>query len=92
LKVYLVIPHDLKSLPGRKSDVSDCQSIQYLHSVGMFSATSPEPVAKRFSMPSSCGQRDRLELAQISHPWLKSPRNKMAQTLVGDCRPEHLFT
>jgi hypothetical protein len=30
-KVYLVNAHYLKSVPGRKSDVSDCQWIQYLH-------------------------------------------------------------
>ena len=39
-KVYLVNAHYLKSVPGRKSDVSDCEWIQC-------SATSPEPVAKR---------------------------------------------
>jgi transposase len=27
--------HYLKSVPGRKSDVSDCEWIQYLHSVGL---------------------------------------------------------
>lgn len=35
LEVYLVNAHYLKSVPGRKSDVSDCQWIQYLHSVGL---------------------------------------------------------
>jgi len=33
--VYLVNAHYLKSVPGRKSDVSDCEWIQYLHSVGL---------------------------------------------------------
>src|SRR6202158_5460183 len=39
LEVYLVNAHYLKSVPGRKSDVSDCQWIQYLHSVGLLRAS-----------------------------------------------------
>src|SRR5438094_8283332 len=35
LKVYLVNAHHAKTMPGSKSDVSDCQWLQYLHSVGM---------------------------------------------------------
>jgi transposase len=37
-QVYLVNAHSLKSVPGRKSDVSDYQWIQYLHSVGLLNA------------------------------------------------------
>jgi len=44
-KVYLVNAHSLKSLPGRKSDVSDCQWIQHLHSVGLLSASFRPPDA-----------------------------------------------
>jgi transposase len=33
-EVFLVNAHHVKNVPGRKSDVSDCQWIQYLHSVG----------------------------------------------------------
>src|SRR6202163_1121423 len=39
LEVFLVNAHYLKSVPGRKSDVSDCQWIQYLHSVGLLRAS-----------------------------------------------------
>jgi len=39
LEVYLVNARYLKSVPGRKSDVSDCQWIQYLHSVGLLRAS-----------------------------------------------------
>ncbi|MGA7791462.1 MAG: IS110 family transposase [Candidatus Acidiferrales bacterium] len=39
LEVYLVNAHYLKSVPGSKSDVSDCQWIQYLHSVGLLRAS-----------------------------------------------------
>jgi len=33
-QVFLVNAQHVKNVPGRKSDVSDCQWIQYLHSVG----------------------------------------------------------
>ncbi len=42
-EVYLVNAHYLKSVPGRKSDVSDCQWIQYLHSVGLLLAGQLPP-------------------------------------------------
>src|SRR3981081_3555197 len=35
LEVYLVNAQHVKNVPGRKSDVSDCQWLQYLHSVGL---------------------------------------------------------
>jgi len=43
LQVFLVNAHYLKSVPGRKSDVSDCQWIQYLHSVGLLKASFRPP-------------------------------------------------
>ena len=42
-EVYLVNAHYLKSVPGRKSDASDCQWIQYLHSVGLLRASFRPP-------------------------------------------------
>src|SRR6202162_3240586 len=35
LTVFLVNARYVKNVPGRKSDVSDCQWLQYLHSVGL---------------------------------------------------------
>jgi transposase len=35
LKVCLVNARHVKNVPGRKSDVQDCQWLQYLHSVGL---------------------------------------------------------
>lgn len=35
LRVCLVNAHHVKHVPGRKSDVQDCQWLQYLHSVGL---------------------------------------------------------
>jgi transposase len=139
-KVYLVNAHYLKSVPGRKSDVSDCQWIQYLHSVGLLRASFRPPDAicalrtlwrhrgsllemaaehilhmqKALSQMNLqlhhvlsditgtsgqaildailLGKRDPVELAQLCHSRVKSPRDKVAQALVGDYRPEHLFT
>jgi len=34
-RVSLVNARHVKNVPGRKSDVSDCQWLQYLHSVGL---------------------------------------------------------
>ena len=139
-KVYLVNAHYLKSVPGRKSDVSDCEWIQYLHSVGLLRASFRPPEAicalrtlwrhrgsllemaaehilhmqKALSQMNLqlhhvlsditgtsgqaildailSGQRDPVALAQLCHRRVQSPRDKVAQALVGDYRPEHLFT
>ena len=39
LKVYLVNARHIKNVPGRKSDVKDCQWIQKLHSLGLLSGS-----------------------------------------------------
>jgi transposase len=39
LEVYLVNAHHLKHVPGRKSDVQDCQWSQQLHSYGLLTAS-----------------------------------------------------
>ncbi len=39
LEVYLVNARHLKNVPGRKSDVQDCQWIQRLHSYGLLTAS-----------------------------------------------------
>lgn len=39
LKVYLVNARHIKRVPGRKSDVQDCQWIQKLHALGLLSAS-----------------------------------------------------
>jgi transposase len=43
LQVFLVNAQHVKNVPGRKSDVSDCQWIQYLHSVGLLKASFRPP-------------------------------------------------
>ena len=44
IQVYLVNAQYVKNVPGRKTDVSDCQWIQYLHSVGLLRASFRPPV------------------------------------------------
>ena len=39
LKVYLVNARHMKTVPGRKSDVQDCQWIQKLHALGLLTAS-----------------------------------------------------
>ena len=41
--VYLVNAQYVRNVPGRKSDVSDCQWIQYLHSVGLLRGSFRPP-------------------------------------------------
>jgi len=42
-EVYLVNAQYVRNVPGRKSDVSDCQWIQYLHCVGLLRASFRPP-------------------------------------------------
>jgi len=45
LEVYLVNAQQVKNVPGRKTYVSDCQWLQYLHSVGLLRASFRTPGA-----------------------------------------------
>jgi hypothetical protein len=38
------------------------------------------------------GERDPMRLAQLCHAFVKTPHETVAKALVGDYRPEHLFT
>jgi transposase len=42
-EVYLVNEQYLKSVPGRKCDVSACEWIQYLHTLGVLKASFRPP-------------------------------------------------
>jgi transposase len=74
LEVYLVNAQHVKNVPGRKTDVSDCQWLQYLHSVGtapcQFSATwvhLRHTISLATSQqPDSNGSRARLAYAEGS--------------------------
>jgi transposase len=43
LEVYLVNANHVKNVPGRRTDVSDCQGLQYLHAVGLLRASFRPP-------------------------------------------------
>lgn len=45
LEVCLVNARHVKNVPGRKTDVQDCQWLQYLHSVGLLNASFRPPAA-----------------------------------------------
>lgn len=50
IEVYLVNARYAKNVPGRRTDVSDCQWLQYLHAVGLLRASfrpAPEVCAAR---------------------------------------------
>lgn len=42
-EVFLVNAQHVRNVPGRKSDVSDCQWLQYLHAVGLLKASFRPP-------------------------------------------------
>lgn len=140
IEVCLVNSRHVQHVPGRKSDVLDCQWLQYLPSVGLWRASfRPEdaicqirfllrhrdgllemaaqhvqPMQKALSQmnrqlhhvlsdltgPSGLaildailgGERDPQVLGQLRHGRVKAPVETMAQALVGDYRPEPLFT
>jgi transposase len=65
-KVFLVNAHHVKNVPGRKSDVLDCQWLQYLHSVGLLRG-SFRPDQAVCSVRSILRHRDSLVQMASSH-------------------------
>lgn len=66
LEVCLVNARHVKNVPGRKTDVSDCQWLQYLHSVGLLRASFRPPAAV-CAVRTICRQRDMLVRYASSH-------------------------
>lgn len=66
LDVYLVNARHLKNVPGRKSDVQDCQWIQRLHSYGLLSA-SFRPTAEGCTLRTYLRQRRMLIEYRAAH-------------------------
>jgi transposase len=66
LQVYLINPHQLKHVPGRKSDVQDCQWIQQLHSYGLLT-NSFQPEAEMRALRSYLRQRSMLLEHRAAH-------------------------
>ena len=66
LQVYLVNARHIKNVPGRKSDVQDCQWIQRLHQYGFLSA-SFRPEAEIVVLRSYLRQRAMLIEHRAAH-------------------------
>lgn len=140
IEVCLVNAHHVKTAPGRKSDVSDCQWLQYLHSVGLLSASfrpaqevcsirsflrhraelvqqaSSHVLRMQKSMTEMnlrlhnvissivgesglaiidailAGERDPFVLAKLCNYRIRASKDTVVASLIGDYRPEHLFT
>jgi len=66
LEVYLVNAKHVKNVPGRRTDVCDCQWLQYLHSVGLLRA-SFRPGSEICALRSLLRHRDSLVEMATSH-------------------------
>ena len=66
IEVFLVNARHVKNVPGRKSDVSDCQWLQYLHSVGLLNG-SYRPAHRVCAARSLFRHRESLIQMAASH-------------------------
>jgi transposase len=140
IEVHLVNAQHVHHVPGRKSDVLDCQWLQYLHSVGLLRASfRPDQAVceirslmrhRESLVQMACvhvqhmqksldqmnlqihhvisditgvtglaivdaivaGQRNPEQLAQLRDYRIKASVETVTKSLVGDYRPEHIFT
>lgn len=140
IEVHLVNAQHVHHVPGRKSDVLDCQWLQYLHSVGLLKASfRPEQAVceirslmrhRENLVEMACvhvqhihksldqmnlqihhvisditgvtglaildaivaGKTNPKELAQLRDHRIKASIETVTKSLVGDYRPEHIFT
>jgi len=140
LEVCLVNARHAKNVPGRKSDVLDCQWLQYLHACGLlqrsfrpvqevcalrsvqrhretlvtYAASHVQHMQKALDQMNLqlhhvitditgktglaildailAGERDPHTLAKLRDHRIKANEETIAKALVGDWRPEHLFT
>ena len=65
-EVLLVNARDIKNVPGRKSDIEDCQWIQQLHTFGLLRG-SFRPVEQICQVRALVRQRDNLVKSNIQH-------------------------
>ena len=54
LKVYLVNARHIKNVPGRKSDVQDCQWLQKLHSLGLLTCAGRKSYPRSIRHNAGC--------------------------------------
>jgi len=75
IEVYLVDPHEVKAVPGRKSDWMDCQWIQKLHTYGLLRrAFRPDAPIRRLRTLT----RQRTELVAAA----ASQQQQMEKALI----------
>ena len=139
-EVCLVNARHVKNVPGRRTDVCDCQWLQFLHSVGLLkasyrpdqavcavrsllrhreslvqmAATHVHHMQKALDQMNLqlhhvisdivgqtglaivdailAGEHDPQTLAKLRGERIKASEDVIAKSLVGDYRPEHLFT
>lgn len=65
-EVFLVNARHVKNVPGRKTDVQDCQWLQYLHSVGLLSG-SFRPAKEICAVRSLLRHRDNMVKTAARH-------------------------
>lgn len=65
-EVVLVNARHVKNVPGRKTDVQDCQWLQYLHSVGLLSG-SYRPAQEVCAIRSLLRHRDNMVKISSTH-------------------------
>src|SRR6266700_1391084 len=79
LEVVLVDPHSVKHVPGRKSDVLDCQWLQRLHTYGLLrGAFRPEAAVRRLRALS----RHRADLVTEGGSHLQQAQKALVQMNV----------
>ena len=79
LKVCLVNARHVKNVPGRKTDVSDCQWLQYLHAVGLLRA-SFRPEQQVCAVRSLMRYRESLvEMAAVHLQHMQKALDQMNQ-------------
>ena len=140
LEVCLVNAHHMKHVPGRKTDIADCQWLQYLHACGLLTASFRPAqsicglrslLRHRESLIQAAashvqrmqkaldqmnlqlhhvisditgmtglaimdailgGERDPTTLAALRNRRIHATAETITKSLVGDYRPEHVFT
>src|SRR6516165_1782919 len=140
MEVHLVNAQHVHNVPGRKSDILDCQWLQYLHTVGLLRASfRPEQAVceirslmrhRENLVQMACvhvqhmhksldqmnlqihhvisditgqtglaildgiiaGNHHPQELAKLRDHRIKASVDTVTKSLVGDYRPEHIFT
>src|SRR5215470_9149481 len=97
IQACLISAQSLKHVPGRKSDVLDCQWIQTLHSYGLLKA-SFRPEAELVALRTLLRHRAQLiqhraprTLAALRNYRCQKDRDEIARALTGTWREEPLF-